>query len=85
MAYLYSKRGLVRGLLASALMVSALGGTAFAQQAKEKITFAAAMFSEAGRGDRTKAWIQKFNESQDKVEVEPIAIPFSAFVRMRSG
>jgi multiple sugar transport system substrate-binding protein len=79
MAYLYSKRGIVRCLLASALMVSALGGTAFAQQAKEKITFAAAMFSEAGRGDRTKAWVQKFNESQDKVEVEPIAIPFSSF------
>ncbi len=79
MAYLHSRRGVVRGVLASALLVSALSGTAFAQQAKEKITFAAAMFSEAGRGDRAKAWVQKFNESQDKIEVEPIAIPFSSF------
>ena len=46
--------------------------------AKDKITFAAAVFAEAGRGDRVKAWIQRFNESQGEVEVEPIAIPFSS-------
>ncbi|WP_429932897.1 ABC transporter substrate-binding protein [Agrobacterium vitis] len=78
MAYLQLRRNVVRGMLASALAFSALSGPAFAQ-AKEKITFAAAMFSEAGRGDRAKAWVQKFNDSQNQIEVEPIAIPFSSF------
>ncbi|PDT32643.1 sugar ABC transporter [Rhizobium sp. M10] len=58
--------------------------------AKDKITFAAAAFAEAGRGDRVKAWIQRFNESQAEVEVEPIAIPFSSlantvFTQMGGG
>ncbi|HEX8049201.1 sugar ABC transporter substrate-binding protein [Rhizobium sp.] len=66
------------GLVVSALALGAMAGSAFAQ-AKETITFAAAMFSEAGRGDRAKAWVDKFNKSQDKVEVQPIAIPFSSF------
>ncbi len=76
--------------LMAATMVAALvpwGATAFA---KDKITFAAAVFAEAGRGDRVKAWLQKFNESQDKVEVEAIAIPFSSlantvFTQMGGG
>ncbi|MQB44945.1 sugar ABC transporter substrate-binding protein [Rhizobium sp. ICMP 5592] len=66
------------GLVVSALALAAMAGSAFAQ-AKETITFAAAMFSEAGRGDRAKAWVDKFNKSQAKVEVQPIAIPFSSF------
>ncbi|ACM29842.1 sugar ABC transporter substrate-binding protein [Rhizobium rhizogenes] len=66
------------GLVVSALALGAMTGSAVAQ-AKETITFAAAMFSEAGRGDRAKAWVDKFNKSQDKIEVQPIAIPFSSF------
>lgn len=58
--------------------------------AKEKITFAAAVFAEAGRGDRVRAWVQHFNDSQDKVEVDPVAIPFSSlantvFTQMGGG
>src|SRR5690606_5690070 len=48
--------------------------------AKETITFAAASFAEPGRGDKMRAWLDKFNTSQDKVEVKPVAIPFSSFV-----
>jgi multiple sugar transport system substrate-binding protein len=52
---------------------------AFAQD-KQIVTFAAASFAEPGRGDKMRAWIAKFNQSQTKVEVQPIAIPFSSFV-----
>jgi multiple sugar transport system substrate-binding protein len=52
---------------------------AFAQD-KQIVTFAAASFAEPGRGDKMRAWIAKFNQSQSKVEVQPIAIPFSSFV-----
>lgn len=72
----YLNRTLASGLLAMA--VTAMSGAAWAQS-KETISFAAAMFSEAGRGDRAKAWVDKFNKSQDKIEVQPIAIPFSSF------
>jgi multiple sugar transport system substrate-binding protein len=54
--------------------------TAYAQ-AKEVITFAAVTFSEAGRGDRLKAWVDKFNKSQNAIEVQPIALPFSSFAK----
>src|SRR5256714_5669673 len=50
-------------------------------QSKEVITFAAVTFSEAGRGDRLKAWVDKFNKSQNAVEVQPIALPFSSFAK----
>ena len=49
-------------------------------QDKQIVTFAAASFAEPGRGDKMRAWIAKFNQSQSKVEVQPIAIPFSSFV-----
>lgn len=80
---------IVKSLIA-ATMATALASWAAPALAKDKITFAAAVFAEAGRGDRVKAWIQKFNESQDKVEVEPIAIPFSSlantvFTQMGGG
>jgi len=52
---------------------------AFAQD-KQIVTFAAASFAEPGRGDKMRAWVAKFNQSQSKVEVQPIAIPFSSFV-----
>ena len=47
--------------------------------AKDTLTFAAATFSEAGRGDLLRAWVDGFNKSQDQVEITPLAIPFSAF------
>jgi len=47
---------------------------------KQVITFAAASFAEPGRGDKMRAWLAKFNQSQDKVEVQPVTIPFSSFV-----
>lgn len=48
--------------------------------AREVVTFAAASFAEPGRGDKMRAWLDEFNNSQDKVEVRPVAIPFSSFV-----
>ena len=38
-------------------------------------------FSEAGRGDRLKAWVDKFNKSQSAIEVQPVALPFSSFAK----
>lgn len=73
-----SRRMLTTTLLASAVLLSGIGSAARAQS-KQTITFAAAVFSEAGRGDRAKAWVEKFNKSQDKIDVQPIAIPFSSF------
>ncbi len=63
--------------------VALLGGLAagpVAAQDKQIVTFAAASFAEPGRGDKMRAWVDKFNRSQNKVEVQPIAIPFSTFV-----
>jgi len=67
------------GLSALALLGVLAGGTALAQD-KQVITFAAASFAEPGRGDKMRAWVAKFNQSQTKVEVQPVAIPFSSFV-----
>lgn len=63
------------------LLLAATAAIALAQPAwaKDTISFAAATFSEAGRGDLLRAWVDGFNKSQDQVEVTPIAIPFSAF------
>jgi multiple sugar transport system substrate-binding protein len=44
------------------------------------VTFAAASFAEAGRGDKLKAWVEKFNQSNAEVEIRPVTIPFSSFV-----
>jgi len=52
-----------------------------AAQTKEVITFAAVTFSEAGRGDRLKAWVDKFNKSQNAIEVQPVALPFASFAK----
>ena len=65
-------------LLACAVAASGLLGVT-AATAKETITFAAAVFAEAGRGDAMRAWVDSFNKSQDAVEVQPVAIPFSSF------
>ena len=67
--------GLLAGLTAAGLPATAIA------QSKEVITFAAVTFSEAGRGDRLKAWVEKFNKSQNAIEVQPIALPFSSFAK----
>src|ERR1700675_3124145 len=55
--------------------------TAAPAQTKEVLTFAGVTFSEAGRGDRLKAWVEKFNKTHGAIEVHPIAIPFSSFAK----
>jgi len=67
--------GLLPGLISAGLPTTAMA------QSKEVITFAAVTFSEAGRGDRLKAWVDKFNKSQTAIEVQPIALPFSSFAK----
>ena len=67
---------LTRHLLLAATAVLSLAGTA---SAKDTLTFAAATFSEAGRGDLLRAWVDGYNKSQNDVEITPVAIPFSAF------
>jgi len=69
-------------LASLAVLAAATAAAAMPHQvyAKETITFAAASFAEPGRGDKMRAWLDKFNASQDKVEVKPVAIPFSSFV-----
>jgi multiple sugar transport system substrate-binding protein len=85
-----TRRAFVAGAAASlVLATSATFSGAFAQS-KTVLTFAGATFAEAGRGDRLRAWVDKFNKSQDKIEVQPIAIPFSTlantvFTQMGGG
>jgi multiple sugar transport system substrate-binding protein len=67
-------------LLVATLVAVCVPATALAQT-KEAITFAAVTFSEAGRGDRLKAWVEQFNKSQNAIEVQPIALPFSSFAK----
>jgi multiple sugar transport system substrate-binding protein len=67
-------------LVATGLVSASVSVTAVAQT-KEVITFAAVTFSEAGRGDRLKAWVDKFNKSQNAIEVQPVALPFASFAK----
>lgn len=70
-----------RMALAGAMALAALPGTtgsAFAQ-GKTTISFAGVTFSEAGRGDRLREWVDKFNKSQDKIEVTTLGLPFATF------
>jgi multiple sugar transport system substrate-binding protein len=64
---------------AASLVASPLARPAIAQAGKETITFAAVTFTEAGRGERLRAWVDKFNRSQDRIEVQPVALPFATF------
>jgi multiple sugar transport system substrate-binding protein len=79
----------VSTFVATTFIVSGGFTSAFAQS-KEVLTFAGVTFSEAGRGDRLKAWVEKFNKSQDKIEVQPVALPFATlantvFTQMGGG
>ena len=74
--------GAACGVLVAAMPASA--------QTKTVLTFAGATFAEAGRGEKLKAWVETFNKSQDQIEVQPIAIPFSTlantvFTQMGGG
>lgn len=79
------------GLLAASIAVPyALSRPALAQGAKEVITFAGVTFSEAGRGDKLRAWVDGFNKSQDRIEVQAIGMPFATlantvFTQMGGG
>ena len=66
--------------LAGALVFGGAATDARAQS-KETLTFAAATFAEAGRGDKLKVWIEKFNKSQAAIEVQPVALPFSTLAK----
>ena len=66
---------------ATATLLGALAASPAFAQDKQIVTFAAASFAEPGRGDKMRAWVAKFNQSQDKVEVQPVAIPFSIFAK----
>lgn len=79
----------VSTIVATALAASG-GFTAALAQSKDVLTFAGVTFSESGRGDRLKAWVEKFNKSQDKIEVQPVALPFATlantvFTQMGGG
>ena len=81
--------GIVGAFFGGALLATATVSPALSQ-AKTVLTFAGATFAEAGRGEKLKAWVDKFNKSQDKIEVQPIAIPFSTlantvFTQMGGG
>lgn len=87
-------RGILRLLsvstVAATVLVSAGGLSAAFAQSKEVLTFAGVTFTESGRGDRLKAWVEKFNKSQDKIEVQPVALPFATlantvFTQMGGG
>jgi multiple sugar transport system substrate-binding protein len=77
----------IAAVVAVAIMTA--GAPAFAQS-KTVLTFAGVTFSEAGRGERLRAWVEKFNKSQDEIEVQPLALPFATlantvFTQMGGG
>jgi multiple sugar transport system substrate-binding protein len=80
--------------LISAASTAALAGTGLSTpalgQSKVVVTFAAAIFTEAGRAERMRAIVDKFNASQDKIEVQPVAMTFATmantvFTQMGGG
>lgn len=75
-----SRRPVLLRAAAAALGAAALPGVLRAQ-ARTTLTWAAATFSEAGRGERLRAWVDKFNQSQRTVAIEPVAIPFASFAK----
>jgi multiple sugar transport system substrate-binding protein len=68
------------GFSAALLAAMTLSQPAWAQS-KEVISFAGVTFSEAGRGDRLRAWVDKFNKSQNAIEVQTIAMPFATLAK----
>ncbi|SDR60706.1 carbohydrate ABC transporter substrate-binding protein, CUT1 family [Rhizobiales bacterium GAS191] len=89
MSQRFSRMLTFSAVVASTLITGGGLSTAFAQS-KEVLTFVGVTFSEAGRGDRLKAWVEKFNKSQDKIEIQPVALPFATmantvFTQMGGG
>jgi multiple sugar transport system substrate-binding protein len=84
-----------RGLGLAAAGVASFGHRplarpAYAQGTRETLSFAAVTFSEAGRGERLRALMDKFNRSQDRLEIQPVALPFATlantvFTQMGGG
>jgi multiple sugar transport system substrate-binding protein len=84
-----------RGLGLAAAGVASFGlpplaHPAYAQGTKEVLSFAAVTFSEAGRGERLRALMEKFNRSQGRLEIQPVALPFATlantvFTQMGGG
>lgn len=73
-----SRRLAVAGAAMALTLAPMLMQPAWAQD-KTTISFAGVTFSEAGRGDRLRAWVDKFNKSQSKIEVQTLGMPFATF------
>jgi multiple sugar transport system substrate-binding protein len=75
------RRGMLAGLGSAlvAVLAAAPDNAAAQTASKTSITFAGVTFSEAGRGDKLRAWVDKFNKSQDKIQVETLGLPFATF------
>lgn len=84
-----TRRGLVLAA-ASLPFLRPLSSPALAQDARQVLTFAAVTFTEAGRGDKLRAWVETFNKSQDRVQIQPVGLPFATlantvFTQMGGG
>jgi multiple sugar transport system substrate-binding protein len=75
------RRGMLAGLGSALMALAAMMPAEVGAQTtgKTSITFAGVTFSEAGRGDKLRAWVDKFNKSQDKIQVETLGLPFATF------
>lgn len=67
------------GMAAASVLAPWLATSPLQAQGKTTITFAGVTFSEAGRGDKLRAWVDKYNKSQDKIEVQTLGLPFATF------
>ncbi|MCW5231309.1 extracellular solute-binding protein [Verminephrobacter eiseniae] len=76
-----SRRHILRGSGVAVAAALLAGHRVLRAQDKARLSFAAVTFSEAGRGERLKAWVGKFNQSQTAAEIQPIAIPFGSFAK----
>ena len=74
-----ARRTAIAAMAVAAGLAQLAAATPVFAQGKPAITDAAVTFSEAGRGDKLRAWVDKVNKSHDNIEVQPIAMPFSVF------
>lgn len=72
--------GVAISLLATACSGGAKGNGATSDD-PVTLTFAAVTFTESGRGEALTEWVQGFNDSQDRITVEPLGIPFATFAQ----
>ncbi len=75
----FSRRILLAGATALGVAQAVFGAGSALAQGKTTVTFAGVTFTEAGRGDKLRAWVDKFNKSQDKIEVQTLGLPFATF------